>query len=384
MHVLIAPDSFGSTMTAVQAAAAMATGWSRTAGGDRLVTCPVSDGGPGFVDVLYDALGGRLLATTVAGPAGDPVPATVLLVPESAEGTGPTAYLESAQACGLHLVPDGADPERLSTVGVGQLLAEAVRAGARSLVVGLGGSATTDGGAGMLSALGAVGTPARALTSGPAGLADLVSVDIDPARALVADVGLAAATDVDNPLTGLRGAASVFGPQKGLAADRLRPVDEILGRWSGLVSGRSPDAARAGLGTRTAGAAGAGAAGGLGFALLELGASRVAGISTVADAVGMSRALESADLVLTGEGAFDYSSRSGKVVSGVAGLAAGAGVPCVVLAGRVELGAREMRTMGVQSAYSMTELVGAERAMTDPAAALADLAQRVARTWARR
>lgn len=382
MRVLVAPDSFGSTLTAVEAGAAIAAGWERTAPDDRLTVTAMSDGGPGFVDVLYDALGGELLGVTVSGPAGGPVPATVLLVDRPDHRA---AYLECAQACGLPLRPAGADPEALTTVGVGELLATAIDAGARTVVIGLGGSATTDGGAGLLAALGATGDPPGALTGGPAGLARLTAVDVGPARARTAGITLLAATDVDNPLLGLRGAANVFGPQKGLAADRLRPVDETLGAYAALVEGRgSADAARAGIGSRTAVRQGAGAAGGLGFALLALGGERVAGITTVAEAVGTAAALREADLVLTGEGAFDYSSRSGKVVSGVAGLAGEAGVPCVVLAGRVDLGAREMRTMGVESAYGMTTLVGEQAALGDPAGSLSALAERVARTWSRR
>lgn len=382
MRVLVAPDSFGDTLTAVEAGAAIATGWARTAPDDLLTVTPVSDGGPGFVDVLHDALGGELLAVTVAGPAGDPVPATVLVVHAP---TGRTAYIESAQACGLHLRRVGDDPETLSTVGVGQLVAAALDAGATTVVLGLGGSATTDGGAGLLAALGASSDPPGALTGGPAALAALVSVHAEPARERLAGTRLLAATDVDNPLVGLRGAASVFGPQKGLAADRLRPVDEVVGRYAALVEATgSGEAARVGIGSRTTTRPGAGAAGGLGFAVLTLGGERVAGIATVADAVGTAETLREADLVVTGEGAFDHSSRSGKVVSGVARLAAAAGVPVIVLAGRVDLGAREMRTMGVESAYGMTDLVGEQVSLAEPATSLASLAQRVARTWSRR
>lgn len=382
MRVLVAPDSFGDTLTAVEAGAAIAAGWARTAPDDVLTVTPVSDGGPGFVDVLHDSLGGELLAVTVAGPAGDPVPATVLVVDAHA---GRTAYIESAQACGLHLRRVGDDPETLSTVGVGQLVAAALDAGATTVVLGLGGSATTDGGAGLLAALGASSDPAGALTGGPASLAGLVSVDAGPARDRLVGTTLLAATDVDNPLLGLRGAASVFGPQKGLTSDRLRPVDEVVGRFAALVEATgSGEAARVGIGSRTTTRPGAGAAGGLGFALLFLGGERVAGIATVADAVGTAETLREVDLVITGEGAFDHSSRSGKVVSGVARLAAAAGVPVIVLAGRMDLGAREMRTMGVESAYGITDLVGEQASLAEPATSLASLAQRVARTWSRR
>ena len=382
MRVLVAPDCFGDTLTALEAGAAIATGWARTAPHDVLTVTPVSDGGPGFVDILHDALGGVLLAVTVAGPSGDPVPATVLVVDSVG---GRTAYIESAQACGLHLRRPGDDPETLSTFGVGQLIAAAVEAGALVVVLGLGGSATTDGGAGLLAALGAVPDPAGALSGGPAALAGLVRLDTAPARERTAGVRLLAATDVDNPLLGLRGAASVFGPQKGLAPDRLRAVDEVVARFAALVDATgSREAARVGIGSRTTTRPGAGAAGGLGYAVLALGGERVAGIATVAEAVGTAGTLRDADLVITGEGAFDYSSRSGKVVSGVAHLAEAAGVPCVVLAGRVDLGAREMRTMGVESAYGMTALVGEQASMAEPAGSLAALAQRVARTWSRR
>ena len=390
MRVLVSPDSFGDTLTAVEAGAAIAAGWARTAPGDEVTVSPVSDGGPGFVDVLHAALGGQLVAVTVAGPAGDPVPAVLLLtddVDDAGAGSGGrTAWVEAAQACGLPLRPPGADPETLSTVGVGQLVAAGLEAGARRVVVGLGGSATTDGGAGLLAGLGATAAPAGALTGGPAALAELSALDVGPARDRVAGAQLVVATDVDTPLLGLRGAAAVFGPQKGLAPDRLRPVDEIVAGYAALVEGSAGRGAagRVGIGSRLTLTPGAGAAGGLGFALLALGARRVEGIGTVADAVGTRAALAGSDLVVTGEGAFDFSSRSGKVVSGVARLAGQAGVPCIVLAGRVEVGSREMRTMGVESGYAMADLVGAAASLERPAESLAALAERVARTWSRR
>lgn len=180
-----------------------------------------------------------------------------------------------------------------------------------------------------------------------------------------------AATDVDNPLTGLFGATKVFGPQKGLPEDRLPVIDGWLEELAAATD------------RRLALAKGAGAAGGLGFALLLLGGTREPGIGLVADAVGLRERARQADLVVTGEGAFDFSSRSGKVPYGVAEIAADAVRPCVALAGQVLVGAREMRALGIESAYSLVELVGEERAFADPAGALADLAERVARTWSR-
>ena len=371
MRVLVAPDKFAGTLTAVEAAQAIAEGWRRTVPGDDVVTAPMADGGPGFVDVLHAATGGDLLAVTVRGPFEAPVPATLLLV-------GRKAFVESAQACGLALLPrQGHEPvpgavEDASTFGVGELVAEALAAGATEVVVGLGGTGTNDGGAGMLAALGATSEPTGALTAGVTGLAELVSVDLGPARDRLTGVDLVAATDVDNPLLGLRGATNVFGPQKGVAADRLLEVDGALTRFAHLA------------GRELADAKGAGAAGGLGYGLMVLGGRREPGFGTVADAVGTADAIRTADLVLTGEGKVDWQSMSGKVVSGIAAMAAPAMCPCVVIAGSVQVGLRELRANGIEAAYSVVEVVGADAAFAEPAESLAKVAARVARTWSRR
>jgi glycerate kinase len=238
-------------------------------------------------------------------------------------------------------------------------------------VVGLGGTSTNDGGAGLLAALGAGSVPVGALEGGPAGLSSLETVDLAPARDRLKGVELVAASDVDNPLTGLFGAAKVFGPQKGIAEERLPAVDGVLEELAAAAD------------RRTALEKGAGAAGGLGYGLLMVGATRQPGIDVVARAVGLPERARAADLVITGEGAFDFSSRAGKVPYGVALVAGEAVRPCIVLAGQSLVGAREMRALGVESAYSLVELVGEERAFADPAGALAELAERVARTWSR-
>jgi glycerate kinase len=306
--------------------------------------------------VLHNALGGSVEPVVVRGPFGDPVPAEVLLV----DGT---AYLESAQACGLHLTgAQGA--ERASTYGVGELVVAAHDAGARTVVVGLGGSGTNDGGAGLLAALGA--TADRPLDQGVAALAGITRLDVPDAG-----VALVAASDVDNQLTGLFGATKTFGPQKGIPEERLPYVDGLLEELA------------AAAGPRVALEKGAGAAGGLGYALLLLGGERRPGLDLVAAATGLAERARAADLVVTGEGAFDFSSRAGKVPYGVATVAAEAIRPCVALAGKVLVGSREMRALGVESAYSLVDLVGEERAFADAGGALAELAERVARTWSR-
>jgi glycerate kinase len=365
MRVLIAPDKFAGTLSAVEAAAAIAEGWRRRAPGDELDLAPMADGGPGFVDVLHATLGGDLLAATVRGPYGEPVPGTVLRVDDR-------AYVEAAQACGLHLTPESARrPEHASSYGVGELVAAAVDAGAAEVVVGLGGSGTNDAGAGLLAALGATSTPPEALTGGPTTLAGLEEIDVETARRRVGGVRLVVASDVDNPLLGLIGATNVYGPQKGVADDRLQAVDASLERLATAAD------------KKLALAKGAGAAGGLGYALLVLGATREPGIALVADAVALPDRARRADLVVTGEGAFDFSSRSGKVPYGVAQVAAEALRPCIALAGQVLIGSREMRAVGIESAYAMADLVGEEASFADPAGSLAALAERTARTWSR-
>jgi len=364
MRVVIAPDKFAGTLSAVEAAAAIAEGWQRRVPDATLVQVPMSDGGPGFVDVLHAALGGDLVAVTVPDPYGAPVPATLLLV-------GSTAYVETAQAVGLHLTAAGERrPMVGSSRGVGELIVAAVDTGARTIVIGAGGTATNDGGAGLLAAIGATAQGAP-LDAGPAGLLGLESVDLGPARDLLAGVVLVLASDVDVPLLGLVGATKTFGPQKGLSEEQLLVVDGRLQTFAEKTD------------RKLAAAKGAGAAGGIGFALMLLGAERTAGVDVVAAAVDLAGALAGADLVITGEGAFDFSSRSGKVPYGVAQAATAALVPCIALAGQVLVGSREMRALGVEAAYSVVDRVGEERAFAAPAASLADLAERVARTWGR-
>ncbi|NED98296.1 glycerate kinase [Phytoactinopolyspora alkaliphila] len=378
MRILVAPDKFAGTLTAVEAADAVAAGWRRTTPDDEVVAVPMADGGPGFVDVLQASLGGDLLAVTVEGPLGVPVPATLLLVKDASAGT--TAYIESAQACGLDLLPrssDGRSPEpgvasRASSYGVGQLIAAAVDAGAGRVVVGLGGSGTNDGGAGMLAALGASAEPEGALRGGPDALAGLTGLDMAAARDRLAGIELVAASDVDNPLLGLRGATNVFGEQKGLTGDEPKlAADAALTTFAQLA------------GRKTADAKGAGAAGGLGYAILLLGGSREPGFTTVADAVGLPDLVAASDLVITGEGKLDWQSMNGKVPVGVAELANAALRPCIAVAGAVEVGNRELRANGIEAAYALVDIVGREEAFARPADSLAAVAERVAKTWSR-
>src|SRR5690349_11351120 len=220
MRVLVAPDKFAGTLTAVEAARAIADGWVRQAPEDALDLAPMADGGPGFVDVLHEALGGELSAVTVTGPHRGRVPGAVLR-------RGDQAWVESAQACGLALT-GGERAESATTWGVGELVMHAIEAGATDVVVGLGGSGTNDGGAGLLGALRA--TADRPLDEGVAGLEGVAHVDVAPARERLAGIALTAASDVDSSLTGMFGATRTFGPQKGIAEERLPAVDAVLER----------------------------------------------------------------------------------------------------------------------------------------------------------
>jgi glycerate kinase len=368
VRVLVAPDTFGGTLSAPEACRAIIDGWSRHAPNDVLTAAAMADGGPGFVDVLDAALDGHLTVVAVRGPLGDEVPVTVLRA-------GDTAYVESAQACGLHLV-DRPDPLHATTYGVGQAVAAALDDGARRIVVGLGGSATNDGGAGLLAALGA--TADVALDEGPVPLAHVTTVDLAPAIERLRGVELVIAADVDVSLLGMFGATRTFGPQKGLTDGQIIEVDGWLDRFVIAACGSTP-AER-----RVADGKGAGAAGGLGFALMVLGGSVVSGIALVAEAVGLTTQAAAHDLVVTGEGRYDFSSRAGKVVHGVAMVASAAARPCIVLAGQVDVGSREMRAMGVEAAYAVADRVGVEASMADPSRHLGDLAERVARTWSPR
>lgn len=364
MRIVIAPDCFGQVLDAPAAAGAIAAGWLDAAPRDELDLVPLSDGGPGFVAAMHAAIGGELCSAYVSDPLRRQVKVEWLR-------RGDDAWIESAQACGLHLLAPGErDPGRTTTRGVGELLLLATAGGARRCVVGLGGSGTTDGGAGAWAALGA--EPAASLTSGGAGLAALSQL-IPPERHGAAE--LLVATDVDNPLHGPSGAAAVFGPQKGAGPDQVRELDDALRHWADLVE---PTVGRPGLRNHP----GAGAAGGLGFGLLAVGGRRAIGAALVAEAVGLEARLVGADLVITGEGRLDGQSVRGKVPSAVIRAAQRAGIPCLVIAGEVGVGEREAAAWGIDAAYSVAALAGSvEAGLASGALGVQGAARQAARDW---
>ncbi len=379
MRVLICPDKFAGTLSSPEVAAAVVAGWRDHNPADDLVVRPLADGGPGFVEVLATAVPGRRVPVSTVDPLGRPVTGEILITSD-----GTTAYLESAQACGRHLLTAAErDPKRTTSFGLGALVAAAVESGVRRVVIGLGGSATNDGGAGLLAALGAGPVDETGYVL-PYGGAALISVAGLSGAPLLREVELVAATDVDNPLTGLHGATNVYGPQKGASREDVLLLDAALERFATVLQ-RALPASPPGL----AGQPGAGAAGGLGAAILALGGRCESGIGLVTRLLGLDTALDEVDLVITGEGSFDHQSLRGKVVAGVAAAARDRGLPCVVLAGRVSTGRRESAAAGVTESYSLVDHFGGEerggvgRAMDHPAQGLRALAARLAAQWSR-
>jgi glycerate kinase len=372
VQVLICPDKFAGTLSAVEVAAAIAAGWTAAAPADRVVSRPLADGGPGFIEVIAGALGGHRIPMPTLDPLGRPVSGEVLVV-------GERAYLESAQACGLHLLaPAERDPKITTSYGLGLLITAAVESGVREIVIGLGGSAVNDGGAGMLGALDAAALDAAgyALPPGGAALSGCVALGGVPR---LRGVRLIAATDVDNPLTGLHGASSVYGPQKGATRQDVLLLDAALETFAAVLE-KSLPGCPADLARRPAG----GAAGGLGAAIQAVGGGVVSGITLIRELTGLDAALDEADLVITGEGSFDAQSLRGKLVSGVAEGARDRGLPCVVLAGQASAGRREAAAAGVTETHSLVEFFGdLDDAMARPAEGLAALAGRLAAQWSR-
>lgn len=346
-RVLVAADKFKGSLTAAKVAEHVATGIHRARPEASVEALPVADGGDGTVAA---AVAGGFTAheVEVTGPLGGPVTATFAL----RDGT---AVVEMAEASGLaHLPPGVTAPLTATSYGTGELLKAALDAGARTIVLGVGGSATTDGGAGMLAALGARlldedGDPV-AFGGGP--LHELASADVSGLDERLAGVELVLASDVNNPLVGPKGAAAVYGPQKGADAQAVEHLDAALGHYVSVLEeqlgSRAPECAQA---------PGAGAAGGVGFAaLLCLGASFRPGIEVLLEVLGFAAALRRADLVITGEGSLDGQTLHGKAPAGVASAARAEGKPVVAVCGRLGIEQGELKGAGIEAAYPLTDL----------------------------
>ena len=373
MKIVIAPDSFKDSLSAQGVADAIALGLTGVWPDAQLVKCPMADGGEGTVESILAACEGQLRRTNVRGPLGTPVDAAWGWLPQSL-----TAIIEMAEASGLQLVAPGQrDACVSSTYGTGELIRAALDAGAQRVILAIGGSATNDGGAGAMQALGVKLLDAREQTLAPGGLAlaQLARIDLSELDPRLARVRFDIAADVNNPLCGRHGASAIFGPQKGASAAQVEQLDRALGHFA--------DQCAQVLKSDVRDEPGSGAAGGLGFAAKAfLGAQFKAGVEVVAELVGLSEAVKGADLVITGEGRFDAQTLRGKTPFGVARIARQHGVPVIVIAGTLGEGYEALYEHGIDAAFALTSgPMTLEQACTEAPRLLAERASDIARVW---
>lgn len=349
MKIVIAPDSYKESLSALEVATEIEAGFREIFPEASYLKVPMADGGEGTVAAMVDATGGSLVDVSVSDPLGDPAQAFYGLT-----GDGKTAIIEMAAASGLALVdPALRNPLKTTTYGTGELIKAALDTGIRHLIIGIGGSATNDGGAGMLQALGIhlLDRSEREIGSGGGCLADLNHIDIGSMDSRLKDCRIEVACDVNNPLTGPQGASVIFGPQKGATAEMVAELDRNLGHYAQLI--------KRDLGVDVDLVPGAGAAGGLGAALLAfMGAQLRPGIEIVADAVGLDAAIHDADLVITGEGRMDSQTINGKTPMGVAQIAKRYHKPVIGIAGSLATDVTVVHEKGIDAVFSVLCRVG--------------------------
>ncbi|MEE5114361.1 glycerate kinase [Pseudomonas alliivorans] len=373
MKIVIAPDSFKDSLSAQAVANAIASGLAEVWPDAELVKCPMADGGEGTIEALLDACKGQWMSAQVSGPLGDRLEAHWGWLAQSR-----TAIIEMAMASGLQLLTlTQRDACLTSTAGTGQLISAALDAGAQRVILAIGGSATNDGGSGMISALGArfLDRDDRPLPGGGLALADLARIDLSGLDPRLAGVRVEIAADVDNPLCGPNGASHIFGPQKGASPDQVLALDAALAHFA--------DHSARTLGHDLRDSPGSGAAGGMGFAAKAyLNASFRAGVEVVADLTGLEQALRGADLVITGEGRFDAQTLRGKTPLGVARVAQRQQVPVIVLAGTLGEGYEQLYQHGISAAFALTSgPMDLEKACREAPRLLHERARDVARVW---
>jgi glycerate kinase len=342
MRIVLAPDKFKGSLRAFEVAAELDAGLRQADPNAVVTTVPVADGGDGTLDAAVSA-GFELVEVDAFGPTGQPR--------RTAYGRhGDTAVLELAGTCGLALLGDRRDPLGASSLGVGTVLARALDAGVDRVVLGIGGSASTDGGAGLLSALGArlLDQDGHPLGLGGGSLGDLRDVDLGALHPRLAQIQLLVASDVDNPLCGPLGAAAVYGPQKGATVAQMAVLDANLAHFARIVT--------ASVGTDYADVPGAGAAGGVGFSALALGGRLRSGIELMLDLIGFDHALDGTDLVITGEGSLDEQTLAGKAPAGVAAAAQARGIPVFAVAGHNTLTPDQLGAVGIERVYALSTL----------------------------
>lgn len=373
MRIVIAPDSFKGSLRARQVGEAMAEGAKRVFPEAETIVVPMADGGEGTVEALLDSLGGTLREVEVEGPRGRPVRASFALLAD-----GRTAVLEMASASGLPLLPpEERDPRLTSTFGTGQLIKAALDAGARRILIGIGGSATNDGGAGMAEALGYrfLDAEGRSLPRGGAALIRLSRIETDAVDPRLQETEFIVACDVKNPLLGPEGASAVYGPQKGATPAMVAELDAALARLAAVIKET--------FGLEVADVPGAGAAGGLGAGLLVFCHARLTpGVEMVIEATGLREHLRGADLVLTGEGRLDGQTVQGKTPCGVAKAAKEFGLPVLAVGGGLGPGYEAVFTAGIEAVTSIVPgPMSLEAAMAEAEALLAGATERLLRAF---
>ena len=368
--VVIASDKFKGSLTATEVAQALAAGMLDVLPRLQTVLLPVADGGDGTVAAALSAGYNKIIVDAV-GPTGEPMRAPYAL-------DGDRAVVELAAVVGLSMLPGGQlDPLGSSTYGLGLVIADAIRRGATTVVLGLGGSASTDGGAGMVQALGArlLDADSHDVQPGGGALVNLAQLDLGSLRGTLGAVKIIVASDVDNPLLGPNGAAAVFGPQKGARPQDVQTLERGLRHWSELVSQAT--------GRNDTERPGAGAAGGAGYAALAvLDAEIRPGIELILDLIDFDAKVVGADLVVTGEGSLDEQSLAGKAPIGVARAAAKAGVPVIAVAGRLQLSQQRLQEAGISAAYPLSDLEpDPARSIANASSLLRQLGGHIAREW---
>jgi len=373
MKIVVAPDSFKESLSAAGVARALARGLRQALPAAEIIECPLGDGGEGTLDAVLAATGGEVREARVTGPLGEPVTGRWGWLAEQR-----TAFVEMASASGLELVPRSRRDVLVATSrGTGELLHAALDAGAERLVLAIGGSATNDGGAGLLQALGVrlLDRQGQSLGPGGAALAMLASLDVTALHPRLAEVEVVIAADVDNPLCGPQGASQIFGPQKGASPEQVRQLDAALAHFATVTA--------ATLGRDVREQPGAGAAGGVGFAALAfLQATFRPGIEVVAELVGLDDALIDADLAVTGEGRLDGQTLRGKTPAGVLRLARRHGVPVVAVAGSLGEGYDALYEQGLAAAFSLVPgPLSLEEALAQAEVLLERTARDIGRLW---
>lgn len=382
MKIVIAPDSFKESLSALEVANAIEQGFKQVFPNIEYCKVPMADGGEGTVQAMVDATGGQIVECQVTGPLGEPVEAFYGILGQADANSRRTAVIEMAAASGLHLVSTTQrNPLLTTSYGVGELIADALNNGIKHIILGLGGSATNDAGAGMIQALGAKLTDVNGhnIALGGAALATLHNIDLELLHPYISECIIEVACDVDNPLCGPRGASAIFGPQKGATHLMVEQLDQALAHFANVINRQASPHIKLGCEHQ----AGAGAAGGMGFGVMALLAATLKpGVDIVTETVQLAQHCQDADLVITGEGRLDAQTVFGKTPMGVLNVAKRYNVPVIGIAGCLGDGAEAILQQGMKAIFPIIpSLQPLEQVLTEAQTNLTHTAQNIAAVW---